>query len=69
MAGLFSVLNYMLKDNGRNLLDYRVVLQKYIKRDQGMSCITTFFIYYSYLVYGSTEIQKIVSKDNSDHKS
>ena len=54
MAGLFSVLNYMLKDNGRNLLDYRVVLQKYIKRDQGMLCITSFFIYYSKLVYEST---------------
>ncbi|KAI5067198.1 hypothetical protein GOP47_0017726 [Adiantum capillus-veneris] len=33
LEGLFSVLNFMLKDNGVHLHDYRLVVQKYVKRD------------------------------------
>ncbi|MCO5560281.1 hypothetical protein L7F22_013892 [Adiantum nelumboides] len=33
LEGLFSVLNFMLRANGIHLQDYRLVVQKYVKRD------------------------------------
>ncbi|GLJ31258.1 hypothetical protein SUGI_0626920 [Cryptomeria japonica] len=37
LEGLFSSLSYFFSQNGRSAFDYQLCLQKYVKRDDGMS--------------------------------